>query len=115
MSDDGEDVLRRHNARGGGDYVSQQRFAGNLVQHLGMTRLQPRSFTGGEDGDSEGRRVWHWCGTTKYAKRTHTHALRPSRVKLRLFERGHGRVALFHHKLQQVVGDAMSVVARNQA
>src|SRR5579863_6098903 len=77
MSDDGEDILRRHNARGGGDHVSQQRLAGNLVQHLGMTRLQPRSFTGGEDGDSEGRRVWHWWRYNQVCE-AHPYARAPS-------------------------------------
>ena len=31
---------------GGRHHMAQQRLAGNLVQHLGMPRFQPRSFSG---------------------------------------------------------------------
>jgi hypothetical protein len=53
VPDDGEDVLWRHNLHCGRDNVSQQRLAGNLVQHLGMARLQARAFSGGENRDGE--------------------------------------------------------------
>ena len=51
MSDDGEYVAGRDHFGGGCDHVGQKRFAADLVQHLGMLRLQPRPFARGQDGD----------------------------------------------------------------
>ena len=42
-------------SQGGGDDMSQQRLAADLVQYFGATRLQSRAFAGGEDGDGECR------------------------------------------------------------
>ena len=53
VPDDGEDVLRRNDLAGRGDHVGQQRLAGDLVQHLGMPRLQARAFSGGENRNGE--------------------------------------------------------------
>ena len=53
VTDDGEDILRRDHLRGSRDHVRQQRLAADLVQHLGMARLQPRAFAGGKNGDGE--------------------------------------------------------------
>ena len=53
VSDDGEDVLRRNDFAGCRYNVRQQRFSGDLVQDLGAARLQPRTFSGGQDRDGE--------------------------------------------------------------
>ena len=57
VSDDGENVAGRDHSGRGCDYVGQKRFSANLVQYLGMFRLQPGAFACGQDGDrGPGRR-----------------------------------------------------------
>ena len=58
MSDDGKNVASRDHLAGGCDYVGQKRFPSNLVQHLGMFRLQAGAFARGQDGDRSAGRAW---------------------------------------------------------
>jgi hypothetical protein len=44
VADDDVDVGWSHHFAGGGDHVSQQRLAADLVQHLGPLRLEPRAL-----------------------------------------------------------------------
>src|SRR5215469_5739086 len=53
MSNDREDVGWSNSLAGSRYYMRKQRFAGNLVQHFGVTRLQACAFSGGENGDGE--------------------------------------------------------------
>jgi hypothetical protein len=46
VTDHGVDVAWWHNLAGGGNHVTQQRLAANLVQDLGPVRFEPRPFTG---------------------------------------------------------------------
>ena len=63
VTDDGEDVGGRDDARSGGDHMRQQRLAADFVQNLGKLRLKPRAFARGHDGDGdaggiEGNLAW---------------------------------------------------------
>ena len=59
VSDDRENVTGRDHSGRGCDYVGQKRFSANLVQHLGMFRLQPGAFACGKDRDrGPGRPSW---------------------------------------------------------
>ena len=42
-----------HTSAGRGYYVRQQRLSADFVQDLGMTRLEPRAFARGKNGDGE--------------------------------------------------------------
>ncbi len=50
MSDDCEYVAGRDHSGRGCDYVGQQRFPANLMQHLGVLGLQAGAFARGQDG-----------------------------------------------------------------
>src|SRR6185369_16024294 len=51
VADDGIDVLGWNHFRGGFDHVAKKRLAAYFVQDFGILRLQPRTFSGGHDGD----------------------------------------------------------------
>src|ERR1700692_1439751 len=51
VADDDENVGWRNDARCGGDYVSQQRFPADFMEHLWKLRFQAGAFSGGHDRD----------------------------------------------------------------
>ena len=53
VTDDGEDIAWRDDARGGRDDMSEQRLAADFMQHFGKLRLEPRAFACGHDGDGD--------------------------------------------------------------
>jgi hypothetical protein len=55
VSDDGVNILRRHDIARGSDYMCQQRLSSDLVQNLGMFRFQARPFARRHNRDGDAR------------------------------------------------------------